>query len=328
MHIHEVTIVGAGPAGLFTTFYAGLRSLDVHLIESLDELGGQPNHLYPEKNIYDIPGHPVIKGSELINQLTEQMQRYQPKITLGEQVLTVTPILQDNQLSYYEIETQKNTYYSRTVIVAAGNGAFTPRKLTTQSLTPEFESHIHYFIKDLQHFSGKNVAIFGGGDSAVDWALELSKVAKSVAIVHRRDQFRALESNVNAMEKRGVQIHTSSQLKSIQGTERIESLTLDQIQSKEVLTLPIDEIVVAYGYSMNLGPIKKWGFDFKRNAIEVNPFLETNLPGIYAVGDIATYSEKIKLIAISFSEGIKAINHIVTQLYPSDQSHSIHITHQ
>ena len=108
MHIHEVTIVGAGPAGLFTTFYAGLRSLDVHLIESLDELGGQPNHLYPEKNIYDIPGHPAIKGSELINQLTEQMQRYQPKITLGEQVLTVTPILQDNQLSYYEIETQKN----------------------------------------------------------------------------------------------------------------------------------------------------------------------------------------------------------------------------
>lgn len=202
--IYDITIIGGGPIGLFAAFYAGMRNASVKIIESLPQLGGQLAALYPEKYIYDIPGFPKVRAQELVNNLIEQMNPFDPKVCLGE---TVTAIGKEAD-GTFEISTDHDSHYSKTVIITAGNGAFEPRRLQLDDASDYEGKNLHYFINDLNRFKGRNVAICGGGDSAVDWALMLEPIANSVALIHRRPTFRAHEHSVTRLENSSVQIMT------------------------------------------------------------------------------------------------------------------------
>jgi len=320
--LFDVTIIGGGPAGLFTAFYAGMRDMTVHIIDSLPELGGQLTALYPEKYIYDVAALPKIKAEDLVVKLLDQLNQFQPAITLGEEVQKV----EQHEDESFTLTTHKGTYRSKTIIITAGNGAFQPRKLQIDTEDQFAGSNIHYYVKDLDHFKDKEVLLFGGGDSAVDWALMLEPLAKKVYIAHRRDQFRAHESTVTTLKESSVEILTPYVAHELVGDKKIEQVVLKKTREDEYQTIDVDEVIVNYGFVSTLGPINDWGLEIERNSIVVNSKMETNIEGIYAVGDINTYEGKVKLIATGFGEAPIAVSNAKVRIDPKARLQSQHST--
>lgn len=320
--IYDVTIIGGGPAGMFTAFYGGMRQLEVKLIESLPQLGGQLAALYPEKYIYDIAGFPKIRAQELVNNLKEQMSAFEQEIVTGQSVEAIDK-LEDGT---FKLTTNKEIHYSKTIIITAGLGAFQPRQLEVEGADYYEGKNLHYFIHNISEFKGKNVVIFGGGDSAIDWSLMLEPVAKKVTLVHRRDQFRAHEHSVENLFNSSVEIKTPYMPDELFGDENgIKQIVIRNAEGEKE-TLEVDDIIVNYGFKSSLGPIKEWGLEIERNSIVVNPKMETNIEGIYAVGDVTTYDGKVKLIATGFGEAPVAISAARLYIDPAAKKHVPHST--
>lgn len=320
--IYDITIIGAGPTGLFTAFYGGLRDASVKIIESLPHIGGQLTALYPEKNIYDIAGFPKIGAQDLIDNLEKQLNMFDPTICLGQAVEQVER-LEDGT---FLISTNEDTHFSKTIIITAGNGAFQPRKLNLKEAPSYESSNLHYFVDNMMQFKNKRVALFGGGDSAVDWALMLEPIAKEVSLIHRRDKFRAHEHSVKQLLDSSVQVITPFIPSALIGDGVIEQVELSEVRGTREITIDIDDVIVNYGFISKLGPIKDWGLEIEKNSIVVNSKMETNIEGIYAAGDITTYPGKVNLIATGFGEGPTAINNAKAYIEPSARLQPRHST--
>ena len=301
----DLAIIGAGPTGLFGAFYAGLRRMSVKLIDSLDMLGGQLTTLYPEKYIYDVAGFPKILAKDLAAELVKQALHYEPTVCLGEQVQT---LIFDEATKLYTVKTSKGSHAARTILIAAGVGAFTPKTLPLSNAASYEGKGLHYFVKQIAVFRDKRVLIVGGGDSAVDWANTLAPVAQKITLIHRRDQFRAHEDSVAQMMKTSVHIRTFHELKSLAGNGQLSHATIYDNRSKQEETLDVDAVLVNIGFHNSLGPIKDWGLVLEGNAIRVDSMMQTNRPGIFAAGDVATFAGKLKLIATGFGEACTAVN--------------------
>lgn len=302
--VYDITIIGGGPCGLFTAFYGGMRQASVKIIESLPQLGGQLSALYPEKYIYDVAGFPKVRAQELIDNLLEQMEKFQPTICLNQTVSELEK-QSDNTI---KLVTDKETHYTKSVIITAGNGAFQPRRLELENALKFEGVNLHYHVPDMNKFKDKKVVILGGGDSAVDWALMLEPIAKEVILVHRRDKFRAHEHSVENLLKSSVKIMTPYNPVELIGEERIEKIVIQEVKGDKEETIELDDLLVTYGFVSSLGPIKEWGLEIDKNSIVVNSKMETNIPGVYAAGDICTYPGKVKLIATGFGEAPTAVN--------------------
>ena len=321
--VYDITIIGAGPAGLFTAFYGGMRQASVKLIESLPHIGGQLTALYPEKYIYDVAGFPKIRAQQLIDNLEEQLKLFDTTIVLGQSVEKVEK-LEDG--TFKLVTSTNDVHYSKVIIITAGNGAFEPRRLNVKN-SEQFEGiNLHYYVKDMNQFKDEHVVILGGGDSAVDWALMLEPIAKKVTLVHRRNQFRAHEHSIEQLKKSSVEIITPFVPIDIEGEEKIEKLILQESRGEEIVEIDVDSVICNYGFISKLGPIANWGLKIEKNSIVVNSKMETNIPGIYAVGDINTYEGKVKLIATGFGEGPTAVNNAMTYIDPKARVQPRHST--
>lgn len=321
--VYDLTIIGAGPAGLFTAFYGGMRQASVKLIESLPHTGGQLTALYPEKYIYDVAGFPKIRAQELVDNLEEQLKTFDSNVVLGQTIETVEKLADG---TFKLTSTEKDVHYSKVIIITAGNGAFEPRKLNIVGCEAYEASNLHYFVKDMQQFADQHVAILGGGDSAVDWALMLEPIAEKVTLIHRRDEFRAHEHSIEQLKKSTVDLLTPFVPTDLEGEGKINRLVLQETRGEKILKLDVDTVICNYGFISRLGPIANWGLNIERNSIVVNSKMETNIPGIYAVGDINTFEGKVKLIATGFGEGPIAVNNAMQFLDPKARIQPKHST--
>ncbi|TCP52851.1 thioredoxin reductase (NADPH) [Tumebacillus sp. BK434] len=318
--LFDITIVGGGPCGLFTAFYAGIRDAKTKIIDSLPQLGGQLAELYPEKYIYDVAGFPKVLARDLVNNLKEQAFQYNPTVCLNERVIGLKK-LEDGT---FELTTNTTVHRSKTVIITAGIGAFTPRSLPAEN-TKDFEGKgIHYFIDNLQSHQGKQALVVGGGDSAVDYALMLEEVCDKVTLIHRRDQFRAHEESVKKLYDSKVEVKVFNELKAVHGDGALEKAVLVNNKDKSTEEIDVNLIIGALGFSASLGPILEWGLEVEDNMIVVNTKMETNIPGIYAAGDIVTYPGKVKLIATGFGEAPTAVNNAKQFFDPNAKLHPGH----
>ncbi|MEH7247480.1 NAD(P)/FAD-dependent oxidoreductase [Neobacillus niacini] len=319
--VYDITIIGGGPTGLFTAFYGGMRQASVKIIESLPQLGGQLSALYPEKYIYDVAGFPKVRAQELINNLKEQMAKFEPSIALEQSVEK----LEKQEDGTFKLTTNSEIHYSKTVIITAGNGAFQPRRLEFESAAQYERKNLHYFIDDLNMFADQKVVIFGGGDSAVDWALMLEPIAKEVTIVHRRDKFRAHEHSVENLNNSKVNVKTPFIPAELIGDDSgIKQVVLTGVNGENREAIDVDAVICNYGFVSSLGPIKEWGFEIEKNSIVVNSKMETKIPGIYAAGDICTYEGKVKLIACGFGEAPTAVNNAKAFIDPKAKIQPLH----
>lgn len=311
--VYDITIIGGGPVGMFAGFYAGMRQMKTKVIDSLEVLGGQPAMLYPEKTIYDIPGFPHISGRRLTKNLTEQLNHFDPTICLGEEVISY----EKNEDDIFEIKTAKMVHYSKTILIAVGSGAYQPRKLNIYGAENYAENNLHYLVTSFDQFKDKDVVIVGGGDTAVDTALALEPKVKSVTLVHRRDKFRAMESPLQRLKASSAKIVTPYKIDKLSGKNgHLSAMIFTESRGNETLTLEADDFIVSYGVKSSLGPLSKWPLNFSHQKISVNEKMETNIPGIYAAGDITNYSSKINLIATGFGEAPIAVNHAVNYINP------------
>ncbi|MBH9965726.1 ferredoxin--NADP reductase 2 [Rossellomorea oryzaecorticis] len=321
--VYDITIIGGGPTGLFTAFYGGMRKASVKIIESLPQLGGQLSTLYPEKYIYDVAGFPKVKAQDLVNNLKEQMAKFETTICLEQAVESV----EKQGDGCFKLSTDKEVHYSKTIIITAGNGAFQPRRLELENAMQYEGKNLHYFVDNMERFKGKKVAICGGGDSAVDWALMLEPIAEKVYLIHRRDKFRAHEHSVENLHNSSVELKTPFVPAEIVGDEsRIHQIILEEVRGDEKEILDIDELIVNFGFVSSLGPIKDWGLEIEKNSIVVNSRMETNIEGIYAAGDISTYDGKVKLIASGFGEAPTAVNNAKAYMDPKARVQPMHST--
>jgi thioredoxin reductase len=305
--VYDLTIVGAGPTGLFATFYAGLRLMKTKLIDALEEPGGQVAVLYPEKYIFDVPGFSKILAKDLVKNLVEQALQKNPTLVLGERVTT----LQKTD-GIIELGTDKGTkHYSKAVLIAAGVGAFTPNRLEAQGASDYEGKGVYYFVKDKSIFKGKNLLIVGGGDSAVDWALNIKEIANKITLVHRRDVFRAHEGSVTELMKSNVEVKLFYEVRRVigDGSKITQAVIFDNRTHSEA-TVDIDAILVNIGFRADLGPIKNWGLEIEGREIRMNGKMETNIPGVYVAGDIAGALDgvKLNLIATGYAQAALAVN--------------------
>lgn len=322
-NIYDVTIIGGGPTGLFTAFYGGMRKMSVKIIEAMPHLGGQLSALYPEKDILDVGGFPKVRGQTLIDNLEEQMSLFEQTVALGEAVESIEKL--DEQ--HFRLTTNEGVHHSKSVIIAAGVGAFQPRRLKIDEATQYENKALHYFIDDMQQFSNQRVLVCGGGDSAVDWSLMLESIAKEVTLIHRRDKFRAHEHSVDNLMNSNVRIMTPYTPQVIKGDgENINQVTLKEVKGEHSEIVDIDSMIVNYGFISSLGPIKDWGLDIEKNSLIVNSRMETNVSGIYAAGDINTYPGKVKLIATGFGEAPTAISNAKAYIDPKSRIQPQHST--
>ncbi len=309
----DVTILGGGPVGLFASFYAGLRQMSVRIIDSLPELGGQLTALYPEKYVYDMPGFPKVLAKDLAREMAEQGTQFSPSLCLEETAET----LEDDGGEGWTIVTREgNRYPTRTIIIAAGAGAFSPTKIGLENEADWVSRGLHYGVKSKAEFEGKKLAIIGGGDSAFDWALNLHGVAGNITLVHRRDQFRAHEDTIERVKALPVEFKLWKVVKEIHGVGSLTAVTLEDTQTKELEHFECDAVIVNIGFKSSLGPIKDWGLDIEKNQIKVDHVFQTNRPGIFAVGDVCTFEGKLKLIATGVGEAATAVCIAKTMLDP------------
>lgn len=299
---------------MFGSFYAGLRGLKTKLIDVLPELGGQLTALYPEKYVYDVAGHPKILAKDLAKNLATQAQLFKATMALGEKVMS----LEKGEDNIYKIITDKNTeHYSKTLLLALGAGACVPKRLDIDYDRNMESECIFYAVKNKERFREKNVLIVGGGDSAVDWANEFAHIAKNVTLIHRRDQFRAVQTSVEEMAKNKVDVRTFYELKQIVGNGHVEGAVIFDNRTGKEEKIDVDAILINIGFVINLDFLKAWGLEMEVNAIKVNEKMETNLPGIFAAGDIAAHTAKLKLIATGAAEAATGVNFAVVYLNPS-----------
>ncbi|MGN7761685.1 NAD(P)/FAD-dependent oxidoreductase [Paenibacillus sp. 22594] len=314
LELFDVTIIGGGPAGMYTAFYSGMRDLKTKLIEAKDELGGRML-IYPEKMIWDVGGVTPILCRKLIDQLAEQARTFDPTIVLGQQI-----IAQERQEdgTYILTSAGGEQHWTRTIILTIGYGILQMAKLEIEGADRYEVTNLHYTVQELEPFRGKRVLISGGGDSAVDWANELEPVAASVTIVHRREQFGGHEKNIARMKASSVQVrvpYTVSQLHSSNG-EKIDQVTISHMESGECEQLEVDAVIVNHGLKSDFGPLKDWGIDMGEWCANVSGRLETNLPGVFAAGDFVDYSSKVRLIAGTFTDAVLALNSAKLYLDP------------
>ena len=313
----DILIIGAGPVGLFTVFEAGLLKLKCHLIDTLPQPGGQLTEIYPKKPIYDIPGYPSILAGELIDNLMKQIEPFNPGFTLGERAETI----EKNDEGHFELTTNKGTKLQAPVIaIAGGLGCFEPRKPPIGNIADFEDKGVEYIIKDPEFYRDKKVVIAGGGDSALDWTIFLADVASELTLVHRRTQFRGALDSVERVaelaEAGKVNLVTEAQVVGLSGNGHLEGVTINH-KSKGEVDLKTDHFVPLFGLSPKLGPIANWGLNINKNAIEVNTEdYSTNIPGIYAIGDINTYPGKLKLILSGFHEGTLMVQSAFKHIYP------------
>ncbi len=321
----DVTIIGGGPTGLFGAFYAGMRQMSTKIIDGLEELGGQLTALYPEKYIYDMPGFPKVKAKDLVRDQVEQGLQYGAEVVLGQKIVEI----RRREDGVWSLLSEGGTeHLSRTVVITAGAGSFSPRRLPLDG-TERWEGHgLHYFVKHLEDFEGKDILIVGGGDSALDWALHLEPIARKVVLAHRRDKFRAHEESVQQLLRSSVEVNCFWEVGDIRGEHHIESVHIFDNRNQETRELQVTEIILSLGFHADLGPIKNWGLELQGNAIRVNTRMETNLPGIYAAGDVVTYDGKLKLIATGVGEAAIAVNHAKTFIDPSSRAFPGHSSDQ
>jgi ferredoxin/flavodoxin---NADP+ reductase len=311
--IVDIIVVGGGPTGMFAAFYAGMRQASVKIIESMPQLGGQLAALYPEKYIYDVAGFPKVTAQELVNNLLEQMKHFPIDSRLEEKVSRVDK----KEERLFEVSTDKGAHYSRAIIIAGGVGAFEPRRLELPEAAQYEKKNLHYFVSDLNAFAGQKVLISGGGDSAVDWALMLEPIAEKVTLIHRRDKFRAHEHSVENLMNSKVEIITPTEITELQGSDRIEKVTLQDCKTNEETIVDVDAVIINFGFVSSLGPIAEWGLNIDNGSIVVDSRMETSIPGIFAAGDITTYPGKLKLIAVGFGEAPTAINNAKVYIDPT-----------
>lgn len=303
--VYDIAIVGAGPTGLYGAFYAGMREMRMLILDALPEAGGQLTALYPEKYIYDAPGYPKVIAKDLVKYLVEQAMQWNPEFRLDERVLTLDH-MEDGTI---KLGTSKGQHLVKSVVICGGVGAFAPNKLVAPGVTDLEGDCVHYFVKEKAAFKDKDLLIVGGGDSAVDWGLNLPGTARSITLIHRRDEFRAHESSVNELKSSTVRILTPYEVKEVVGGNGgLESVVIYNNQTKEEETLNIDAILVNIGFKADLGPIKEWGLELNKREIIVNNRMETNLPGVYAAGDIAAQDIKMNLIATGYGQAALAVN--------------------
>ncbi|WP_448192401.1 NAD(P)/FAD-dependent oxidoreductase [Azospirillum sp. sgz301742] len=319
----DVAIIGAGPVGLFAIFECGMLKMSCHVIDALDMVGGQCTALYPEKPIYDIPGHPAIDAADLIDRLAEQAAPFAPTYHLGQQVEKLTRTDEGRWL----VETNIGTKIDAAgVIIAAGVGAFGPNRPPLDGLEAFEGTSVHYMVRRKQDFAGKRVVIAGGGDSAIDWTLSLADVAETVYVVHRRPKFRGAPESVARMEalaREGrIELVVPYQLSGLVGENgQITAVRVATLDGEEK-DLPADALLAFFGLSMNLGPIADWGLTLDRSHITVTqPSCATSAPGVFAIGDIATYPGKLKLILCGFAEAAQAAHAIHPLVHPGEALH-------
>ena len=317
----DITILGAGPTGLAAAYYAGHRDASVRIIESLEQIGGQVAAVYPEKHVYDVAGHPRILGQRLVELCAAQGLQWGADVRLGEEVYTLERVDEDGE-GVLAISTNRgNRFLSRALIITAGHGAFEPRKLGLEGIDEWEGRGLHYFVREKEVFRGRKCVIVGGGDSALDWTLGLQDTARPpIALVHRRDRFRALESSVNeARELEGqgrVRIMTPCEVTEIHGDGSMEAVSIENTASGEVEQVPCEALITLLGFHSHLGAIAEWGLELEgKRQIRVDPTsMQTNLPRVFAAGDVAGYPGKITLITIGMGEAAIAANNAIAQI--------------
>ncbi len=299
----DILIIGAGPTGLFTVFEAGLLKLKCHLIDALPQPGGQCSEIYPKKPIYDIPGFPEILAGDLTKNLLEQGKQFEPGFTLGERAETIEK--QDD--GSFIVTTNKGTQHQAPIVaIAGGLGSFEPRKPAIEGIAGYEDKGVEYIIKDPEIYRDKKVVISGGGDSALDWSIFLADVAKEVTLIHRRNEFRGALDSVEKVREltllNKINLITPAEVKELHGDGKIEAVTV--AKEGESTRIETDHFIPLFGLSPKLGPIANWGLEIEKNAIKVDNSLnyQTNIPGIFAIGDVNTYPEKLKLILCGFHE--------------------------
>lgn len=316
----DIIIIGAGPTGLFAVFEAGLLNLKCHLIDALPQPGGQLAEIYPKKPIYDIPGFPDVLAGDLVNNLMEQIKPFQPGFTLGERAETLEKLSDGN----FVVTTAEGTSHKAPIVaIAGGLGSFEPRKPQLENLEFYEGKGVDYMIRNPESFSGKRVVIAGGGDSALDWSIFLAKIAASVTLIHRRNEFRgALDSveKVRDLKNQGlIRLITPAEVVGLQGEQELESIRVRLFDGDESeITLEAEAFIPLFGLSPKLGPLAEWGLEIEKNAIKVNNALDyqTNIPGVYAIGDINTYPGKLKLILCGFHEATLMCQSAYQRIFP------------
>lgn len=328
--IYDIVIIGAGPAGLFGAFYAGMRQMKTKVIDALEQPGGQLAVLYPEKYIYDCPGFPRVLAKDLVKYLVEQTSRFNPTMVLGERVMTF-----EKENGIFKLGTDKGNYhYGKTVLITAGVGAFSPNKLEAPGVAEYENKGVYYFVRDKSIFKDKRLLIVGGGDSAVDWALNMVGWASKITLIHRRDQFRAHEESVAELFKSPVEVKLFYEVKEILGDgNNVTGAVIFDNRTKQETKLEVDAVLVNIGFRADLGPIKNWGLVIAGREIRTNGKMETNIPGVYAAGDIAgpENSVKLNLIATAFAQAAIAVNVAKNYIDPSSRifpGHSSEMTAQ
>lgn len=321
----DINIIGGGPTGLFAAFYAGMRGATVRIIDSLPELGGQLMALYPEKYIYDVGGFPRITAKALAESLIEQGTQFEPEVHLEEQVQELVP--DDDG---FVLETTGGRYPSRTVLIAAGKGAFAPRVLECPGYDQLLGSGVEYHVRDPGHYRGKKVLIVGGGDSAVDWALALKDETDELTLIHRRKGFRAHAHSMQLLDEAvaegKVSLLTYREVREIHGDDCVTAATIYDNRTDEDTTLEVDAVLSLIGFKPDLGPLAGWGLELERNTLRVGPTMATNIAGVFAAGDIATYEGKLELIATGFGEAAIAVNNAVHHIDPGARVNPGHST--
>ena len=299
----DILIIGAGPTGLFAVFEAGLLKLKCHVLDALPQPGGQLSELYPKKPIYDIPGFPEVLAGDLVDNLMEQIKQFEPGFTLGERAET---IVKQEDGTFIVTSNAGTQFHTPVVAIAGGLGSFEPRKPLIENIEYYEDKGVKYFIKNPEEFRNKRVVIAGGGDSALDWSIFLADVALEVTLIHRRNEFRgALDSveKVQELKNEGkIRMITPAEVVGVNGTDHVESIVLDEEGTQR--TIETDYFIPLFGLTPKLGPIADWGLEIEKNAIKVNNALDyqTNIPGIFAIGDVNTYPGKLKLILCGFHE--------------------------
>lgn len=306
----DLLIVGAGPVGLYGAYYAGFRGLSVALVDSLPELGGQITAMYPEKDIFDVAGFPVIKGKDLVAGLVAQAASASPTYLLGR---TATALEATGEQVVVGLD-DGTTVTAQAVIITAGIGKFTPRPLPAATSWPGDE--VAFFVPSFDGYVGKEVVIVGGGDSAFDWARALEPLAKSVTLVHRRDAFRAHQATVDHVLASSVQVITNAQVSRLVGEDGLEAVEIELVKAGETVTVPAQAVVAALGFVADLGPIQQWGLEVDKRHILVDSTTATNLPRVYAAGDITEYPGKVRLISVGFGEVATAVNNAAVAINP------------
>ncbi|MEX0683018.1 MAG: NAD(P)/FAD-dependent oxidoreductase [Dehalococcoidia bacterium] len=316
--VYDITIIGAGPTGLFAAFYAGLRGMRTKIIEALPEAGGQLAVLYPEKFIYDVPGHPKVLAKDLVTLLIEQSGLFEPTYVLGERVETLSRKDVDGE-EVWRVGSVTTAHLTRTIVLTAGIGAFEPNRLDRPGVAEYLDKGVYYFVKDKRAFRDKRILIIGGGDTAIDWCLNLKDWAKHITLIHRRDEFRAHESSLTSLRLTDIPIMTFWELKRIDGDERPKSAVIYDNRTGEEKTIDVEIVLISTGFKAALGPIETWGFEMvDKRHIHTDIFMETNLSGIFAAGDIAAVegSVPLNLIVTGFGQAAVASNAAKAKIDP------------